>query len=96
MRPAWRSTIFVAIARPMPVPGVLAATVQALKDQEDALDILWLDTDAVVPYPKKPIIPPTFRPNIDEDRFLATELDGVAEQILEELHQLCFTGHGHG
>jgi len=71
---------------------VLAATVQALKDQEDALDVLRLDTDAVVPQPEKPIIPPALPPNIDEDRFIAAELDSVAEQILEELYQLRFIG----
>jgi hypothetical protein len=93
MRPAWLSTIFLAIAMPMPVPGVLAASVQALKDQEDALDVLWRDTDAVVPQPEKPIMPPALRPNIDEDRFIAAELDSIAEPILEELYQLRFIGH---
>src|SRR5919108_5862379 len=73
--------------------GIPAATVQALKDQEDALDVLRLDADAVVPQPEKPILPPTLRPNVDEDRLLAAELDSVAEQILEELYQLCLIGH---
>ena len=52
IRPPWRSTIFLQIARPMPVPGYSLAAVQPLEDQEDPLDVLRLDADAVVAHAK--------------------------------------------
>ena len=55
MRPPWRSTIFLQIARPMPVPGILLPAVQALEDHEDALEVLRVDADAVVAHREEPL-----------------------------------------
>ena len=78
----------------MPVPGYSRAAVQALEDQEDALDVLRLDTDAVVAHARKANHSPGARPPTSiADRFIAAELDRVADQVLEELYQLRFIGH---
>src|SRR5262245_11716046 len=72
-----------------PGPWIFALAVQALKDDKDSIQIFRLDSDAVVPYRYQPV--PRFLLGLHaHDRCLtAPELDGVANQILEQLCELC-------
>ncbi len=56
MRPPWRSTTFLQMAKPMPVPGYCSRRVQALEDQEDAVGELRIDADAVVADREQPAV----------------------------------------
>ena len=55
IRPPCRSTIRLQIARPMPVPGILAAAVQPLENHENLVLVLLLEADAVVPDAEEPL-----------------------------------------
>jgi hypothetical protein len=48
MRPPCRSTIFLQIARPIPVPGYSVLAMKPLEDDEDAVGMLRSDADAVI------------------------------------------------
>jgi hypothetical protein len=61
---------------------------QALKDDEDLVLVLGRDADAIVGYSKKPGCVLFFRGNSDGGHFFAAKFNGVADQVLEELHQL--------
>ena len=67
---------------------VALARVQALKDDEDALEEFFLDPDAIVAHGKSPatILPPGSDVNLR--RLGAMEFQGVGEQILQNLRQL--------
>ena len=73
----------------MPVPGYSRAAVQALEDDEDAVGVLGLDADAVVAHREQPVAAARARrATWTRGRLVAAELDGVADQVLEELAQL--------
>ena len=93
MRPPWRSTIFLQIARPMPVPGYSRAAVQALEQHEDALEVLGRDADAVVAHREAPAGVARLGLDVHLRRLGAAELDRVAEQVLEQLGELRRIGH---
>ncbi len=61
--PPWRSTIFLQMASPMPVPAITLLAVQALEDHEDAVKVLRVDPDPVVAEGETPEIasPPVRR-----------------------------------
>ena len=48
IEPPWRSAILRQSASPIPVPGVLAAAVQALEDAEDPGRVAGVEADPVV------------------------------------------------
>src|ERR1035437_9994628 len=72
-----------------------SASVQALEDLENAFEILRIDADAVVLHPEDPA--PLLGPGADMDLqgLLTVELQGVADEVLEELHELSGI-HGEG
>jgi hypothetical protein len=95
--PRWRSTIFLQIARPMPVPGYSLRPLQALEDLEDALDVGQLDADAVVAHGEHPVRALAHGLDVDLRRHaIAPELDGVADQVLEHLDHLHLVAAHHG
>ena len=61
---------------------------KALKDEENTLGILQVNTNAIITYQEQPIIPLPFHPDMNTRGSLSPEFDGVADQILEKLHQL--------
>ena len=65
--------------------GIFAAGMQALKDKEDALEVLRLDADAIIVYTEMPGVRQVFHCYVDLRRAFAAELDGVADQVLEQL-----------
>src|SRR5579884_527116 len=70
--------------------GVLLLRVQPLEDDEDALQVLRVDADAVVTNPEQPLAAPRRAAGADVDHRPggAAELQRVADQVLEQLHQL--------
>jgi hypothetical protein len=68
--------------------GVIAAGVQALEDKENAFKILRINANAVVADREAPCIVKLFDPHVDLWGSLPVELDGIADQVLEELSQL--------
>ena len=66
---------------------VLVAGMQPLEDGEDAVSVLRFDPDAVVGYGELPFAVPAGRGYLDPGRLAAAELDGVTDQVLEQLDQ---------
>ena len=64
---------------------ILAARMQSLEDHKNAFRILWTDADAVILYPEQPFFLTLLRADMDRGRMFAAELDGIADQVLEEL-----------
>ena len=85
-----------ADGEPDAVAGQLVAAVQALEHDEDALEVLGLDADAVVAHPQVPLLPLLGRADVDARRRGAAELEGVADQVLEELAHLVLVGEHRG
>ena len=56
--------------------------VQALKDQEDALEVLRLNADAVVLDREPPHTPLMLCGHVDSNRAVAPELNRIADQVL--------------
>ena len=73
--------------------GIFLAVVQALEDDEDALEILGLDADAVVADRENPVLFIFFDTHMDHGWFLAMELNGIPDQVLEERLQLDVIRH---
>ncbi len=69
---------------------------ESLKDGEDSIGELGIESDTVVPDGEgpKPVIP--IGGDMDLRRYLPTELDGVGDQILEQLGQLGRIGLHYG
>ena len=67
--------------------GILAAP-QPLEGLKNAVEVRLVDADAVVVDGKLPAVAVARRRHANAGRLLAAELDGVAQQVLEELHQL--------
>src|ERR1035438_9343213 len=66
--------------------GKLFGTVQALEQRENAVGVLRLDADAVVPHRKDPVVAFQDCGNVHPGRVRALEFDAIANQVLEELH----------
>jgi len=75
--------------------GVLFPIVQALEDDEDALAKLRVDADAVVAHGEGPVRAGRLRPDLYQRLGGAVKLDGIANQVLKQLHQLHFIAQ-HG
>ena len=62
------------------------AGVKTLKDDEDAVEVLGLDADAVVLHRDRPAAFVLLRIDAHDQRLRAAELQRVADQVLEQLH----------
>lgn len=64
---------------------------QPLKNREDLIGVLHIHVDAVIFYGKLPRVPSSIelRINLYLRRLLISELDRIAEEVLEELDELC-------
>src|SRR5687768_5634100 len=67
---------------------IVAAAVQPLEQDEDALEVFSRDADAVVADPETAHLAVGFGRDVDAHRVLAPELQRIAEQVLEQLQQL--------
>src|SRR5581483_10506183 len=67
---------------------ILAAAMQPLKNNEDAVREFRIEADAVVAHRKGPLARLTLGGNVHPRRRLAPELDRIANQILEQLSLL--------
>src|SRR5512132_1609815 len=70
--------------------GIFVPRVEPLKNDEDPIGILWIDPDAMITHGKYPFACRALRGDMNARRLFATEFDGVAQQILKQLHQLSF------
>src|ERR1035437_1695493 len=70
--------------------GIGLARVQALEDLENAFKILRINADAIVPHPEDPAFRLGPGADVDFGRAFAAELEGVGDQILEQLRYLAF------
>ena len=66
---------------------------QALEDDKDTLEILRVYTDAVVADREDPALFIFINTHMDPGRFLAMELDGIPDQVLEKRLQLNVVSH---
>jgi hypothetical protein len=73
--------------------GVFGAGVQPLKHLEDPLGVLRLNADAVIADGEQPALRMLRGGHRHPRRLIAMELDGVADEVLKELHELAFVGH---
>src|SRR4030042_3745098 len=69
---------------------ILVSGVQCLKDDEDAFVVLGVYANAVVPNGEDPLVVLSFGADVNNGRRLSSELDGVAHQVLQDLHELGF------
>ncbi len=76
---------FLAHREPNARAFVLIARVQALKNDENTIVILGVDTDAVVVHRKLPESPLSIDVDVNPGCIGATKLQGVADQIGEQL-----------
>src|SRR5689334_11818008 len=78
----------LADGQPDTRPRILLPAMQTLEYDKDTFDILLFNPNAIVFYAKDP--PPVPQDGADMNPRLppASELDGVADQVLEQLHQL--------
>src|ERR1035441_3755209 len=79
---------FFADGEPDASAGKLFGTVQALEEGENALVILRLHANAVIPHRKDPAVSFPDCGNVHPGRVRAPEFDAIADQVLKELHQL--------
>ena len=82
-----------ANGKPNAGASVFAAGMQALKDKKNSFKVLRLNTNAIIAHAEMPGIQIIFNRNMDLRRALAAELDGVTDQVLEQLGELgriCF------
>src|ERR1041385_5407624 len=77
--------------------GVLVAAVQALEDLEDAVEVARLDADAVVLDGDAPAARPRLGRDLDAAGPVAgAELEGVADEVLQQLHELALVADDGG
>src|ERR1039458_8983579 len=79
---------FLADGEPDASAGKLFGTVQALEEGENALGVLRLDANAVIAHREDPVVAFQDRGNVYPGRVRPPEFDAIADQVLEELHQL--------
>src|SRR2546427_62363 len=75
---------------------VLTPGVKSLKDHEDALEVFRRDADAVVPDGEHAFRRARLRADMDLGSLAAAELDGVADEVLQQLDELSLVGHDSG
>ena len=69
---------------------------QALKNHEDALEVIRRDADAVIADGEHAFRRARPRAHMDMRSLATAELDGVADEVLQELHKLSLVGHDGG
>jgi hypothetical protein len=69
-------------------PGEFTTGMQSLKNDENALSKLWVHANPLIPDRKNPISLLSLRRNVDARWVFATKLQGVAQQILQDLSEL--------
>jgi len=69
--------------------------VQALKDDEEAVKVLRINADAIIRDGEDPFVTLSLAREVNARRLLAVELDGIADEVLKQLHQLRPVAH-HG
>ncbi len=85
MRPAWRSTIRLTVASPIPVPGNLVAGVEALERGKETRSVGAVEACAVVSHEERGDAVDVGRADLDPRAGrLRCELPGVPEQVFEE------------
>ena len=82
-RPPWYSTIFLQIARPMPVPGYVVAGVQPLEDHEDPSAYSVRSRCRCRDTEQPLLVLPGARDTATRARSRPAELHRVADQVLE-------------
>jgi len=75
---------------------VFGCDVAAFENRKDALEIFRIDADAVIPYRKDPLGRALGCGNVNARRLGAVKLDGVADQVLQQLTQLRLVGNDGG
>ena len=79
------------------MPSVRVPGVEALEDNEDPVEVLGLDTDPVVLHGEPPECPRPFGRDADLGRHVRPAvLQGVADQVREDLRELGRVGHHLG
>src|SRR5438876_560153 len=66
---------------------ILTSGVKALKNHEDALEVVRRDADAVIPDGEDAFRRARLRAHMDLRSLATAELDGVADEVLQELHK---------
>src|SRR5258708_22950002 len=79
---------FLADRQPNSCPGIMFARVQPLKDPENTLEVLRVDTEAIIADAKDPASILPLGGNADLGLDFPAELERVADQLLEHLHDL--------
>src|SRR3954466_6358658 len=69
-------------------PRILALVMQALENHEDPLEVRRFDADAVVGHHDLPFFFSLKRRDVDAGHGCRAKLEGVADQVLEELRDL--------
>ena len=82
------STIFLQMARPIPLPGILGPGVQALEDDKNFSAVLRRNADPVIAHAEQPLLARFLGLHGDHRRFFPAKLDRVSDQILEDLRHL--------
>src|SRR5213594_2067763 len=71
-----------------PCPRISFTLMKPLENDEDAFAVTRIDADAVVPNRKNPLCPPRLCRGMNHWRGRAPELDGVSNQVLQQLLHL--------
>src|SRR5581483_4970264 len=67
---------------------VLVPGMEALEDLEDLFPILGLYPDPIIAHAEKPFLPTVHAIHLDSGRILSLELQGIADEVLEQLDHL--------
>src|SRR6267378_4672955 len=87
---------FLTDCQPHAVPGVFVTSVQPLKDDENQVFVFRGDANTVIDDRKLPMHALSLCGDPNDRRLLSAKLDGIANQVLEELHHLDSLGRDHG
>src|ERR1035438_6391272 len=70
------------------IARVFAAGVQTLEDDKDVFRVLRGNSDSVIAHAEQPVLARLFRLRGNYGRLFPAELEGVSDQILEDLRHL--------
>src|SRR5437660_11390764 len=71
-----------------PGPGIIVLAVQPLEDDEDAVEVLRIDADAVVAHAEQPLAVAALGANLDLRTGRSAELERVGDQVQEQVLEL--------
>ena len=87
MAPLWFSTIYWQMARPIPVPSYIVATMQSFKGTKNPIPIFFIKTDPLVLEGNFPA--PLFTQATINFNFwmfvLFMKFDGIGQEVLKQL-----------